>query len=268
MPHKLFPPMLNEHHDNLISFVAHNCARVDVHRHHCVQIVAGINGSFSGTIAGEAYPRKTGFIINQNVAHSCQAADASVIVFFIDADSYCGWQLTTLLAGRPFLDIEAFLTEAQARRICAEGNQHLPGPELGKLADEILASVLLANPSAAEMPVDGRVGKAVEFINAHLGENIRLEDLAGRMSLSPERARHLFAQTTGAPFSQYILWKRVKRVIVTVLQEKSSLTEASINAGFTDQAHFCHIFKRTFGMPAKALLKNSRYIQFLTPSVE
>ena len=141
--------------------------------------------------------------------------------------------------------------------------------ESGQLvSDEILASVLLANPSAAEMPVDGRVGKAVEFINAHLGENIRLEDLAGRMSLSPERARHLFAQTTGAPFSQYILWKRVKRVIVTVLQEKSSLTEASINAGFTDQAHFCHIFKRTFGMPAKALLKNSRYIQFLTPSVE
>lgn len=122
--------MLNESGHNIISFVAHNAARVEVHRHHCFQIVASINGTFVGTIDGQAYPRKTGFIINQNIVHSCQAGQASVIVFFIDAGSDHGGQLRTLLMNQPFLDLDGFLTQAQAQRIRAEGNQHLPKAEL------------------------------------------------------------------------------------------------------------------------------------------
>lgn len=253
---------------NIISFVAHNAARVEVHRHHCFQIVASIRGTFAGSIGGKSYPSKNGFVINQNVRHSCQAENASVIVFFIDAESYHGWQLRSLLMDRPFLDMEVFFTAAQVQRICAEGNQHLPKMELKQLADEIFASLLPAQASATEPMPDERVRKATRFIEEHLSGSIRLEDLAEVMRLSPERARHLFAQMTGSPFSQYILWKRIKQVMVTVLCGKLSLTEAALQFGFTDQAHFCHIFKRTFGMSSKTLLKNSRFVQFLNPFIE
>lgn len=260
--------MLNESGHNIISFVAHNAARVEVHRHHCFQIVASIKGTFACTIDGQAYPRKTGFIINQNIVHSCQAGQASVIVFFIDAESDHGGQLKALLRNQPFLDIDGFLTQAQAQRIRAEGNQHLPKTELKKLADEIFASVLPADIPPAETPFDERVGAAVRFIDEHLSERIRLEDLSAVMSLSLERARHLFVQETGSPFSQYLLWKRIKHVMVTALRGELSLTNAALQCGFADQAHFCRVFKRTFGMSPKTLLKNSRFVQFLNPFVE
>jgi AraC-like DNA-binding protein len=46
------------------------------------------------------------------------------------------------------------------------------------------------------------------------------------------------------------------------------MSTASIQNGFTDQAHFTRLFRRTFGVSAKDLLKNSRYVQFLTPYVK
>ena len=253
---------------NLISFVAHNAARVEVHRHHCFQIVASIRGTFACTIGAKTFSRKTGFVVNQSVPHSCQAANASVIVFFIDAESYHGRQLRELLGGRPFLDIETFLTEAQLQRICAEGNQHLPKAELKNLADEIFAGVLPAQTPAREIAVDERIGKALAFVDAHLSQSLRVEDLAAVMALSPERARHLFAQATGSPFSQYVLWKRIKQVMVAVLRGECSLTEAALRFGFADQAHFCRVFKRVFGTSPKVHLKNSRFVQFLNPPLE
>lgn len=197
--------------------------------------------------------------------HSCQAESASVIVYFIDAESYHGWQLKELLADKPYLDIKQFYTAAQLTRICAEGNEHLPKPELKKLADEIFNSILPAQNQPNENQSDERIVKALDFIETNLSESIRLEDLADLMFLSPERARHLFAQQTGLPFSQYILWKRIKQVIVTVLRGEFSLTEAALEFGFSDQAHFCRTFKRMFGMSPKTHLKNSRFVQFLNP---
>ena len=70
------------------------------------------------------------------------------------------------------------------------------------------------------------------------------------------------------PFSQYILWKRIKQVIFQVLQNGVPMATAAVQNGFTDQAHFARLFRRTFGVSAKQLLKNSRYVQFLTPFVE
>jgi YesN/AraC family two-component response regulator len=195
---------------NIISFVAHGARQVEVHRHHCFQIVVSIKGSFACTIGGNSYARKKGFIVNQTIAHSCQAENASVIVYFIDAESYHGWQLKEMLGENPFLDIEAFFTDAQASRICAEGNQHLPKAELKKLADEVFGIVLPADNQPDANPIDERIIKALNFIETNLSESISLEDLADLMRLSPERARHLFARATGSPFSQYILWKRIK----------------------------------------------------------
>jgi AraC-like DNA-binding protein len=60
----------------------------------------------------------------------------------------------------------------------------------------------------------------------------------------------------------------MKNVIYQVLQKGLPMSAASVQSGFTDQAHFTRIFRRTFGVPAKEVLKNSRYVQFLTPYVE
>lgn len=234
--------MIAELHPAVISFVAHQAAHVEVHHHHCFQIVASIEGSFTCTIGGQTYERQQGFLVNQTVPHSCQAPAASVIVFFIDAESQHGWQMKALLAERPRLDIREFFAPAQWARLCASGQSQRPQAELRRLADEIFQTIF---PAPLRMsPLEPRLQPALDFIAAHLSESLHVEDIAHLLHLSPGRARHLFAQETGTPFSQYVLWKRIKQVIVTVVRGERTLTEAALAFGFADQAHFCRVFKR------------------------
>ena len=113
---------------------------------------------------------------------------------------------------------------------------------------------------------DNRIELAIDWVEQHLHEKITLPDVAAQIHLSPERTRHLFVQEAGVSFTQFLMWKRIKSAIVCAVRDKSNLTEAALRAGFADQAHFCRLFKRTFGIAAGGLLQNSRSIQFIHPT--
>jgi len=235
----------------MISFLARH-AVVDVHYHQCFQIVVSLRNTIDSVINGQPHQGLSGFFVNQYISHSCRAEDTEALVYFIDAESYQGWQLKHLLDGRPFLPIDAIPAVKDTNR--------------ASFAEEVLDRLLPA-PSAQRL-IDDRIREALTFIDRRLDIPLVLDEVAGQVFLSAERFRHLFAQETGVPFSQYILWKRIKQVIFQVLQDGISMSTASIQNGFTDQAHFTRLFRRTFGVSAKQLLKNSRYVQFLSPYVK
>lgn len=249
---------------NIISFIAHG-AQVAVHRHYCFQIVISINSAFDCTLGETVYKNKTGFIINQNIPHSCSARNTSVFVYFVDAESYYGWQLKEMLAGAAFIDTEALLTRAQRQSCFVENGRIFSKEALRAMADQVFDLILPAPKTRLENPLDERISRVVEFVEINLQENFLLEDVADLIHLSPERTRHLFAQTTGVPFSQFVLWKRLKNVIILVVRDGVSLTDAAVASGFADQAHLCRTFRRMFGINAKTHLKNSRSVQFLNP---
>jgi len=72
-----------------------------------------IQPAFNCAIDKKVYKSLLGFIINQNIKHSCKAPDTSVPVYFIDAESYPGWQLKEILSVKSFLDIASRLTNLQ-----------------------------------------------------------------------------------------------------------------------------------------------------------
>lgn len=252
--------------NNIISFLSPQ-AVVDIHYHNCFQIVVSIQSAFNCTIDKKEYKNMQGFIINQNIKHSCKASDTSVLVYFIDAESYLGWQLKEMLSEEPFLDIESLLTKHQMEEIAVRCNESAGAAEMKKVADDLLEKIIPSQGAEKNMLMDERIIKVLGYIDNNLENSISLNDISKEIFLSPERARHLFVQQTGTPFSQYLLWKRIKKIIISVLQDNASLADACIQYGFTDQAHFSRIFKRMFGTSAKPLLKNSRYVQFLSPEV-
>jgi AraC-like DNA-binding protein len=174
------------------------------------------------------------------------------LVYFIDAESYQGWQLKNMLDGRPFVPIEAM--------------PEVTDPNMVSFSADLLNRLLPG--FSPQRPIDHRIREALVYIDHRLSDPLVLDEVAGHVFLSAERFRHLFAQDTGVAFSQYVLWKRIKQVIFQVMQHGLSMSTAAVQSGFTDQAHFARIFRRTFGIPAKALLKNSRSVQFLTPYVK
>ncbi len=252
--------------NSIISFLSHH-AVVDIHYHNCFQIVVSINSAFNCTIDKKEYKNLQGFIINQNIKHSCKAPDTSVLVYFIDSESYLGWQLKEILSGKPFLDIESLLTNQQMEELTAQCNLTSSAAEMKKVADDLLEKIMPSHSTQKSMLMDERIIRVIKYIDHHLDNPISLDDISKLIFLSPERARHLFVQQTGTPFSQYLLWKRIKNIILSVLKDNTSLADACMQVGFTDQAHFSRIFKRMFGTSAKPLLKNSRFVQFLSPQV-
>jgi AraC-like DNA-binding protein len=256
--------MQNMAANNIISFVASH-AVVDIHYHKCFQIVISLGAPFDCTIDKQKHPALRGFLINQSITHSCAAQDTSVLVYFIDAESILGWQLREMLDGKPFVPIDALLTREELAEMIRQYGEARSVEELRHLANGLLEKILPSRKEARQGMTDNRMNEIIAYIDGHLDNPLALQDLANHIFLSPERIRHLFAQETGIPFSQYVLWKRMKLVLTEVLQQKMPIVNSAIQNGFTDQAHFARLFKRTFGVSAGLLLKNSRSVQFLAP---
>lgn len=249
---------------NIISFVAHD-AQVEVHRHHCFQILLGLSAPFSSMIGGTLHAERRALVINQNVAHACNGLGGSNLIFFIDAESRTGWQLKQMLDGQAILDLSDMWLDAHPDAPAMAEIQGWTHAQRQACAEQALAQVLAEVQTAAVR--DARIGQAIAWVEAHLHEKIALPDVAAQIHLSPERTRHLFVQEAGVSFSQFLVWKRIKAAMVHAVGEGASLTEAALRAGFADQAHFCRLFKRTFGIPAGGLLQNSRSIQFIHPQI-
>jgi AraC family transcriptional regulator len=131
----------------------------------------------------------------------------------------------------------------------------------GPLAAESLANVLavhlirhlqaprrLARGRDGTLP-RGRLRAVVEYIEEHLDVSPTLEQIAGVARLSPYHFARQFKQATGLPPHQYVILRRVERAKQLLLARTDlSLAEVAAHAGFSDQSHFCHHFKRLIGV--------------------
>ncbi|WP_378149244.1 helix-turn-helix transcriptional regulator [Chenggangzhangella methanolivorans] len=122
-------------------------------------------------------------------------------------------------------------------------------------AGEALDDVLDFGGRRARRSIDPRVAAAIGLLEAN--DRLSLADAALAVSLSPSRLQHLFAEEAGVPFRRYRAWTRMRRAIGAVIGG-ANLTEAAHAAGFSDQPHFAHDFRRTFGAPASFSLTGVR----------
>jgi AraC-like DNA-binding protein len=100
---------------------------------------------------------------------------------------------------------------------------------------------------------DERILRATAYIQQHLSEPLKLEQVASEVFLSPSRFRHLFVEQTGLALRPYILWRRFLRVW-ELLMAGQSLSSAAHMAGFADAAHLTRTSRRMFGFPPSAML--------------
>jgi len=256
--------MKNLKQNDVLSFLAHN-AVVEVNHHHCFQIIVSTKDAFHCTINEEELELK-GIIINQAVPHNCRVLNTSVIVYYIDSDGFKGKQLKALLDGKPYLKIEKLLSENDLENLNFISSQ-MPSLQVFNIISDNLLDKMLPSKKEAEKELDKRIVKTIDFIEKNIQKSLNLEVISNEIHLSPERIRHLFTTEIGMPFSQYLLWKKIKHVMADVLKGDKTMVEASNFYGFTDQAHFSKHFKRMFGVAAKSMLKPNPYIQFLSSEI-
>jgi AraC-like DNA-binding protein len=110
----------------------------------------------------------------------------------------------------------------------------------------------------------GDIRRACEFIDAMAPTHISLNDIANVVGMSRFHFLRIFKSATGFSPYAYLIQRRVE-LARTLIENGSSLAQAALEAGFSDQSHMTRRFKATYGVTPgqyqQALERNSNIVQ-------
>ena len=92
-----------------------------------------------------------------------------------------------------------------------------------------------------------KIRRLKAFIEEHLSDSIRIHDLSDLVGLSVPQFSRAFVQSFGAPPHAYLIQRRLDRARQLMLAGDIALCEVAVSCGFSDQAHFCKVFRRKTG---------------------
>jgi AraC family transcriptional regulator len=87
----------------------------------------------------------------------------------------------------------------------------------------------------------------VDFIQAHLDEDLSLLTLADRANVSPFHFARQFRKRVGLPPHQFVLRQRVQKSLGLLKLGAMPLGQIAVDCGFHDQPHFTHAFRKVLG---------------------
>ena len=85
------------------------------------------------------------------------------------------------------------------------------------------------------------------YIRAHYTEPISLDVIASVCGLSPYYFAHLFKESTGTTFFNYLTAYRCDKATALLLSERKSMIDVALSCGFSDVRAFNRAFKRIYG---------------------
>jgi AraC family transcriptional regulator len=93
-----------------------------------------------------------------------------------------------------------------------------------------------------------RLRQALEYIQAHLGEDISLSEIASELGMSQYYFCHLFKRSTGISPHQFLIHQRVERAKLLLKQPERTVLSIALECGFANQSHFARCFRQCTGM--------------------
>jgi AraC family transcriptional regulator len=105
------------------------------------------------------------------------------------------------------------------------------------------------------------------FIESHLEEAIRVEDMSEMVRLSAAHFSRAFKRSIGeAPYT-YLVRRRLDRACHLMLTSDTALSEVALACGFFDQAHLTKLFRRFTGQSPAAWRRERREAVRTAPPV-
>jgi len=144
-----------------------------------------------------------------------------------------------------------------------------PGP-MGRLYAESLVVVALTElirghstfataPSRDEALLSRRLRRIIDYIDAHLGEELSLLILAAEAGVSPAHLAREFKRAMGESLHRYVLGRRGESAAALLGAAEPSIAEIALRTGFSSQAHLTTAFQRLYHTTPAAYRRNCRY---------
>jgi AraC-like DNA-binding protein len=103
---------------------------------------------------------------------------------------------------------------------------------------------------------DGRILKAISYIESHLSGPLPNEQLAKLACITPNSFARLFKEEIGITVQQFIRQKRVDMACSLFLHTNLSIDEVALRTGFSNRYHFTRIFREVTDITPGRYKKN------------
>jgi AraC family transcriptional regulator len=126
------------------------------------------------------------------------------------------------------------------------------GDAAALLSAEERVLVLLAELTRTRHPREARcpawLSRATERVHDDFLGEITLATLAAEVAVHPSHLARTFARRHGCTIGETVRRLRLEHSRTLMASSRAPLSEIALAAGFTDQSHFCRLFKRRYGV--------------------
>ncbi len=96
-----------------------------------------------------------------------------------------------------------------------------------------------------------KLRRVTDYICEHLGDDLKVIELAAIAQVSPYYFIRLFRKSIGQTPHQYILQQRIEKAKYLLQHQQISVSEIAAMVGFCDQSHLTKYFRRIVGVTPK-----------------
>lgn len=241
--------------------------KAEYHYHEFCKLLLLISGSGAYSIAARQYALQSGDIVlvDSHCVHRPEFqpdAPYERLILYISPDflrrcSTPDCDLTELFSGK-WGHVLRSPHATRLLQLAAKLEAELAGPEYGRV---LLSNVLLLRllveigrqlrsggvPATVPMqPTNARILAMLDYIHAHIDEDISIETLSEEFFLSKYHMMHLFRQETGQSIYGYITHRRLM-VARELIAGGIPATEAAFRAGFGSYSSFTRAYGKRYG---------------------
>jgi len=218
------------------------------HKHHAGQVLWVPGGLLVEEEDGSQH-QVTAHVVPPDRAHGHGPASAAAVLW-VDRDDL-EWDRATPSSSA----IAAALPPALGARL----GEPLANEEARRVARALLAAVAPPAGERGFAPRHPAVTRMCALLDSSAPDReMRLTQLARQSGLSLRQLRHRFTEELGINPRSYLRWRRLRRA-VEAIERGATLTEAAIEGGFADGAHFSRVFQAQFGMAPSQALSSVRF---------
>ena len=121
----------------------------------------------------------------------------------------------------------------------------------GMMSGKVTADILFGKVKG------DRMRSLIDYINTHYAEKMLLTELAEKEELSLHYLSHLFQESLGMPFQEYLSRVRCEQARRLLLSTDQTLLDIGIACGFSDPKYFNRGFRRQYGCSPKEYRKRT-----------
>lgn len=137
----------------------------------------------------------------------------------------------------------------KAQQLVVDLDKMLEMGSLNELREYFWMLILdcLALDDQEDIPAKDKIQLAIKYMTDHYNEDISINELAERFTMSPNYFSSLFKKETGQSAINYIKELRIERAKDYLAQSDESAVEIAKKIGYEDSQYFFKVFKKSTG---------------------